>query len=142
MESFLASAKRALLRCAAMLLLAIAGLATQLSAQSLDRLTTGRTYIIAFPDTSGNLYDIRHPPSIPSIKQVMIYSATESNRVAITNNATKQVLGAQLLSNYSSEFIVTVGTFIELGMTLDEIKKIVFPHPTVSEIIREAVFQY
>jgi len=60
----------------------------------------------------------------------------------VVNNATKQVLGAQLLSNYSSEFIVTVGTFIELGMTLDEIKQIVFPHPTVSEIIREAVFQY
>lgn len=60
----------------------------------------------------------------------------------IVNNATRQVIGAQALSNYSSEFIVTVGTFIELGMTVDEIKKIVFPHPTVSEIIREAVFQY
>jgi dihydrolipoamide dehydrogenase len=60
----------------------------------------------------------------------------------VVNNATKQVLGAQLLSNYSSEFIVSVSTFIELGMTLDEIKQIVFPHPTVSEIIREAVFQY
>ena len=47
-----------------------------------------------------------------------------------------------MLSNYSSEFIVTVGTFIELGLTLDEIKEIVFPHPTVAEIIREAVFQY
>ena len=60
----------------------------------------------------------------------------------IVNNASKQVLGAQALSNYSSEFIVTVGTFIELGMTVDEVKKIVFPHPTVGEIIREAVFQY
>ena len=60
----------------------------------------------------------------------------------IVDNASKRVLGAQALSNYSSEFIVTVGTFIELGMTIDEIKRIVFPHPTVSEIIREAVFQY
>ena len=60
----------------------------------------------------------------------------------IVNNETKQVLGAQALSNYSSEFIVAVGTFIELGLTIDEVKKIVFPHPTVCEIIREAVFQY
>ncbi len=60
----------------------------------------------------------------------------------VVNNATKQVIGAQMLSNYSSEFIVTVGTFIELGLTIDEIKQIVFPHPTVAEIIREAVFQY
>jgi len=60
----------------------------------------------------------------------------------VVDNVSKRVLGAQVLSNYSSEFIVTVGTFIELGMTIDEVKKIVFPHPTVSEIIREAVFQY
>lgn len=60
----------------------------------------------------------------------------------VVDNASKRVLGAQVLSNYSSEFIVTVGTFIELGMTIDEVKKIIFPHPTVSEIIREAVFQY
>ncbi len=60
----------------------------------------------------------------------------------VVDNATKRVLGAQILSNYSSEFIVAVGTFIELGLTIDEIKEIVFPHPTVSEIVREAVFQF
>ena len=55
---------------------------------------------------------------------------------------TERVLGAHLLSNYASEFIVLVSTFMEAGLTLAQIKKIVFPHPTVSEIIREAVFQY
>ena len=53
-----------------------------------------------------------------------------------------RVLGGQVLSNYSSEFIVALGSYIELGMTVEQIKKIVFPHPTVSEIIREAVFAY
>lgn len=62
-----------------------------LQAQSLDRLTTGRTYLIAFPDTSGNGYDLRYPSSITSTKRVMLYSATKNNRVTITNNATKQV---------------------------------------------------
>ena len=52
------------------------------------------------------------------------------------------ILGAQILCNYSSEFLTTLTTFIELGLKLDDIKKIVFPHPTVSEIIREAVFNY
>lgn len=60
----------------------------------------------------------------------------------VVDNATRKVLGAQVLSNYSSEFIVTVGTFIELGLTVDEVKEIVFPHPTVCEIVREAVFQF
>ncbi len=60
----------------------------------------------------------------------------------VVNEKTRQVLGVQALSNYASEFIITAGTWIEAGMTLDRIKKIVFPHPTVSEILREAVFQY
>ena len=60
----------------------------------------------------------------------------------IVDNASQRILGTQALSNYSSEFIVTVGTFIEMGLTIDEVKEIVFPHPTVCEIIREAVFQY
>ncbi len=59
----------------------------------------------------------------------------------VVDNRRNTILGAQALCNYASEFIVAVGTFIELEMTLDEIKEIVFPHPTVGEIIREAVFQ-
>ncbi len=52
-----------------------------------------------------------------------------------------RVLGGQLLANYSSEFIVALASYIELQLTVSQIKKIIFPHPTVSEIIREAVFQ-
>ncbi|MDI9521475.1 MAG: dihydrolipoyl dehydrogenase [Bacillota bacterium] len=55
---------------------------------------------------------------------------------------TERVLGCHLLCNYSSEFIILAGAFITQGLTLNQIKKIVFPHPTVSEIVREAVFQY
>lgn len=85
----------------AVVLLAVVGLHAQLSAQPLDRLTAGRTYFIAFPDTSGNRYDLRYPSKIISTMQVMIYSATEGNRVTITNNATKQV----------SQHIIAAGTF-------------------------------
>ncbi len=60
----------------------------------------------------------------------------------VINNKTRTVVGAQALCNYASEFIVAAGAFIEIGLTIDEIKEIVFPHPTVCEIIREAVFQY
>lgn len=58
----------------------------------------------------------------------------------IVDNKTQTVLGAQALCNYASEFIVTVAVFIEAGMTLSQIKKVIFPHPTVGEIIREAVW--
>lgn len=58
----------------------------------------------------------------------------------VVDNNTEQVLGAHALTNHSSEFIVSVGVMMEAGMTLDMIRKVVFPHPTVCEIIREAVF--
>lgn len=60
----------------------------------------------------------------------------------VIDKATHTLLGAQALSNYSSEFIVAAGTFIELKLPVEDIQKIVFPHPTVAEILREGVFQY
>ena len=60
----------------------------------------------------------------------------------LVNTQTQQVIGMQALGNYASEFIIAAASYIELGLSLETIKKIVFPHPTVSEIIREAVFQY
>ena len=54
----------------------------------------------------------------------------------------RTVVGAQVLANYSSEFIAVVGIFIELAVPIDLIKKQVFPHPTVAEIIREAACQF
>ena len=52
------------------------------------------------------------------------------------------VVGCHVLSNYASEFIVAAVMMIEKKMRLSDIKKFVFPHPTVCEILREAVFEY
>ena len=49
------------------------------------------------------------------------------------------VLGAHVLGNPASEIITLAGMAIELGLTAGEWKKIVFPHPTVGEIFREAL---
>ena len=59
----------------------------------------------------------------------------------IIRNDTRTIVGAHFLCNYSSEFIVALAAFIELELPLDEVKEIIFPHPTVSEIIREALYQ-
>ena len=49
------------------------------------------------------------------------------------------VIGAHLLGNPASELIVIAGIAIEKGMAAEELKSIVFPHPTVGEIIKEAL---
>ena len=49
------------------------------------------------------------------------------------------VLGAHVLGNPASEIITLAGMAIELKLTAEEWKKIVFPHPTVGEIFKEVL---
>lgn len=48
-----------------------------------------------------------------------------------------RLLGLHMLGNPSSELIVLAGMMIEDGRRLPELKRYVFPHPTVGEIFRE-----
>lgn len=59
----------------------------------------------------------------------------------IVDKKYRRVLGCHVLSNYASEFIVAAVMMIESQWKIDDIKEFVFPHPTVCEIIREALFQ-
>ncbi len=51
-----------------------------------------------------------------------------------------EVLGVHMLGNPSSEMIHSACIAIEQGMTVEQLKEVVFPHPTVSEILKETVF--
>lgn len=59
----------------------------------------------------------------------------------IINNKTNTLIGAHIIGSYAGEFIVTVSAMIDLEVDIENIKKLVFPHPTVCEIVREAIFQ-
>ncbi len=49
------------------------------------------------------------------------------------------VLGIHILGNPASEIIVAAGIAIEKGMKATELQSIIFPHPTVGEIIKETL---
>lgn len=53
-----------------------------------------------------------------------------------------EVIGVHMIGNPSSEMIYGACIAIEQEMTLDEMKEVVFPHPTVSEIFKEVVFEF
>lgn len=54
----------------------------------------------------------------------------------------RRLIGLHMIGNYSSEIIYGAGTMIEMEMRVEDIKELVFPHPTVSEIIREGIFEF
>lgn len=51
-----------------------------------------------------------------------------------------KIIGCHMLGNPASELIVIAGIAIEKGYTVEEFQKIVFPHPTVGEILHEILF--
>ncbi|MCQ2182648.1 MAG: dihydrolipoyl dehydrogenase [Bacteroidales bacterium] len=55
----------------------------------------------------------------------------------IYDKSSGRVLGMHMLGTPCSEIIQSGCIAIETGMTVDQLRKIVFPHPSVSEIIKE-----
>ena len=50
-----------------------------------------------------------------------------------------EILGVHAIGDGSSEFIVAAAAMVETGMCVAGRERIVFPHPTVSEALREAI---
>jgi dihydrolipoamide dehydrogenase len=55
-------------------------------------------------------------------------------------DTSEKIIGCHLVGNPASELIVAAGIAIEKNFTVDDFKRIVFPHPTVGEIIHESLF--
>lgn len=51
------------------------------------------------------------------------------------------LIGASVVGNYASEYIVAVSNLIDLRVDVGRAKKLVFPHPTVCEVVREGLFE-
>lgn len=58
----------------------------------------------------------------------------------ITDKKHKNVIGLHMIGSYASEIIYGAAMMVETEMRVEDIQKIVFPHPTVCEVIRESMF--
>ena len=64
-------------------------------------------------------------------------------QVTVVKDAdTDVLLGVHMFGGYSSEIIWGVAAMIESELRIEDIKEIVFPHPTVGEVIRSPMFQF
>ncbi len=58
----------------------------------------------------------------------------------ITDKKHKNIVGLHMLGSYASEIIYGAAIMVETEMRVEDIQKMVFPHPTVCEVIRESMF--
>ncbi len=58
----------------------------------------------------------------------------------IVDKAHNNIIGVHMYGTYASEIIYGAAMMVETEMRVSDVQKLVFPHPTVCEVIREAMF--
>ncbi|HZW98399.1 MAG TPA: dihydrolipoyl dehydrogenase [Bacillota bacterium] len=91
-------------------------------------------------DLQGRPYKMVEIPFSYSGRYMAETNREQSLCKLIVSEDDQTLIGCHLLGPYVSEIIITAGIMIERKMTMEEIKKQIFPHPTVAEIIREGIF--
>ena len=67
------------------------------------------------------------------------FKATGEAKILV-DPKTHQILGIHVLGAYAAEMIWGAQAVLEMELTVEDLRQVVFPHPTVSEVIREAVW--
>ncbi|MEG1711379.1 MAG: dihydrolipoyl dehydrogenase [Clostridia bacterium] len=57
----------------------------------------------------------------------------------IINVESNKLIGIQIIGAYAGEIISAASSLIDLEVDVDRIKRLIFPHPTVCELIHEAI---
>lgn len=57
----------------------------------------------------------------------------------IVDKKNKTILGVHMIGNPCSEFVAAASFAVRMGYTVHEFQQVVFPHPTVSEILKEVL---
>jgi hypothetical protein len=64
----------------------------------------------------------------------------KSGTMTVIDTEEKRLVGCHMVGSYASEIIMTATMMVDTELTPSRLQKLVFPHPTVAEIIREAIF--
>lgn len=74
-----------------------------------------------------------------ALGKARVISQTDGFVKLIADKNTKTILGAHLIGSHVSEIISVLSAAIKFKIPYDKLKEIVFPHPTISEAIQEAI---
>jgi dihydrolipoamide dehydrogenase len=86
-------------------------------------------------------FEVKKLPMMYSGRYVAENDILDGLCKVIVEKNTQRLLGVQLVGTYASEIILAAGVMIESRLPLESLKKVVFAHPTVGEIIRETIFK-
>ena len=80
-------------------------------------------------------------PMVYSGRYIAENDVTDGICKVVIDKKHRNIIGVHMIGSYASEIILSACTMIEMQMRVDDVQEVIFPHPTVSEMIREAVFR-
>jgi dihydrolipoamide dehydrogenase len=87
-------------------------------------------------------YDVRSLPMVFAGRFLAENEGFNGYCKILVGKKYQEVLGVHMIGNPSSEMIYGAAMAIESELTVKEMQAIVFPHPTVSEIFKETIFEF
>ncbi len=84
-----------------------------------------------------DMYEVRRLPMTYSGRFVAENEGETGLCKMLIDKRNRTILGVHCVGNPCSEFIAAASFAVRMGYTVDEFRQVVFPHPTVSEILKE-----
>ena len=91
---------------------------------------------------AGLAYEVRKLPMVYSGRFVAENEGMDGLCKVLVDQKRRTVLGVHLIGTYTGEMIWGAAEMIELQLRVSDARQIIFPHPTVSEIIRETLWEF
>ena len=88
----------------------------------------------------GMTFTVKKLPMLYSGRYVAENDGADGLCKLLIETASHRLIGVHIVGSYASEMIYGAAMMIESRWTVEDLREIVFPHPTVSEIIRETLF--
>lgn len=104
----------------------------EIASVGLDEAKTAELYL---GDTSK--FEVRSIPMTFSGRFVAENEGETGLVKMIIDKKSQSVIGVHMIGNPCSEFISAASFAVRMGYTLPEFQQVVFPHPTVSEVLKE-----
>ena len=90
----------------------------------------------------GVAYEVKSLPMVYSGRFVAENEGVDGLCKIIVHKKNRTVLGVHMIGSYAGEMIVAACEMIEMFMPVKYLKRLIFPHPTVSEILREVLWEF
>ncbi len=87
-------------------------------------------------------YEVKKLPMVYSGRFVAENENADGLCKILIDKKRRTILGVHLIGAYSGEIIWGAAQMLELQLRVNDARQIIFPHPTVSEIIREVLWEF